>query len=129
MTANTDRHPDIEIYVAGISSAQACDWLQTQFSSVTVTSQRGIQTHISARMDQHRVPALVVEKAAGRFTSLWFDSAATPWITDLDCARAAQHYFHREVRCIVSGWQEGDDPDEWWSVSDAGEQLIRWQGA
>lgn len=128
MIANPEnRHPDIEIYIAGAKAADVDGWLRARLDQVETTRQQGNRTDYRARIDSSEIPVMVMEKAAGRFTSVWFDSAATPWARDLDCARDAAAYFEREIRCIASGWKEGDDPDEWWSVSADGEQLISWR--
>jgi len=129
MTAATIRHPDIEIYLAGINARRAQEWLETVLGKPSTSAARGIQTQLRFDTQHHTIPVLVVEKAAGRYTSLWFDSPATPWATDLECAREARQFFQCEVRCIHSGWQEGDDPDEWWSLTAEGERLIQWRSA
>lgn len=129
MTESAERHPDIEIYVANASLQQIQDWLSARFGQTLTRSHKKGQSQLEVTIDGTSTPVLVIEKAAGRFTSLWFDSATTPWHTDLDCAREAQLHFNCEIRCIYSGWNEGDDPDEWWSINNNGEQRIQWRSS
>ncbi|WP_246480667.1 hypothetical protein [Motiliproteus sediminis] len=123
------RHPDIEIYIFAAKASDVEAWLQQQFEQLEQSHQQGGRTDYRATTNGITIPVMVIEKAAGKFTSVWFDSAVTPWSRDLDCARAAAAAFHREVRCIASGWQEGDDPDEWWSITTAEEKIISWRNA
>lgn len=74
------------------------------------------------------IPVLMIEEAAPGFTSVWFNSAHTPWADDLACAREAHRHFGREVRATPGSWHEGDDPDAWWSVAADGEKLVHWPG-
>lgn len=128
MTTEQPRYPDIEIYLKRIDSDAISRWLQQRFEQCSPLHQQGTSSHYRIAHGPHCISVLVVEKAQGIFTSLAFDSDQTPWPTDLDCAREAAVYFDCEVRCNASGWQEGDDPDEWLSISAEGEKLISWKG-
>ncbi len=121
-----DRHPDIEIYVHKRSLEQLCAWLGSVFDQIEATGSKGNSHRFTASNAGLSIPITVIEKAAPGYTSIWFDSDATPWPHDLDCARQAQPQLDCEIRCIAAGWQEGDEPDEWWSVSADGEQKIQW---
>lgn len=123
-----DRHPDIEIYVHKSSLKQVEDWLESVFGQLQANGSKGNSHRFSVTLDSNLIPITVIEKAAPGYTSIWFDSAFTPWARDLECARQAQSKLDTEVRCIASGWQEGDEPDEWWSVSETGEKKIQWNG-
>ncbi|MEH6648574.1 MAG: hypothetical protein V7707_00955 [Motiliproteus sp.] len=123
-----DRHPDIEIYVNKCSLKQVEDWLESVFEQLEANGKKGNSYRFSATYDSNAIPITVIEKAAPGYTSIWFDSTDTPWARDLDCARQAQPQLDTEIRCIASGWKEGDEPDEWWSVTGSGEQKIQWNG-
>ncbi|WP_242521653.1 hypothetical protein [Motiliproteus sp. SC1-56] len=123
-----ERHPDIEIYIKAHPLVRIEQWLRARFDTVEPagSTKQGVRFYLS--WQGQRLPALVVEKAAGNFTSLWFDSDQTPWDRDIDCAREAAAEFECEVRCIASGWKEGDEPDEWWSITPSEEKTILWRG-
>ncbi len=122
-----DRHPDIEIYVKQRSVKTLTDWLASIFEQLESTDTRGHTHRFNATYQNVTIPVTIIERAAKEFSSIWFDSAQTPWPQDLDCARQAQQQLNTEVRCIASGWKEGDEPDEWWSITTEGESSILWQ--
>ncbi len=122
-----DRHPDIEIYVKQRSVEQITQWLESTFERLEATGKQGHTHRFTVTYNHVAIPVTVIDRAAKEFCSVWFDSAQTPWAQDLDCAQQAQQRLNTEIRCIVSGWQEGDEADEWWSVTDQGENKIQWQ--
>jgi len=123
-----DRHPDIEIYVKQRSVEQITQWLESIFERLEATNTQGHTHRFTATYHRVKIPVTVIDRAAKDFCSIWFDSAQTPWAQDLDCAQQAQQQLNTEIRCIVSGWKEGDEPDEWWSVTAQGENKIQWLG-
>lgn len=123
-----ERHPDIEIYVHRCSLKKISAWLESTFERVETAGSKGNTHRFTASHAGHSIPVTVIEKAAPGYSSIWFDSDQTPWPRDLDCARQALPQLNCEIRCIASGWSEGDEPDEWWSVSQDVEQKIPWQG-
>lgn len=128
MTTEHDRYPDIEIYLKAVDAEHILQWLQERLGRCETLKQneRITQAKLTA-MSTTPAPVLIVTKAQGIFTSLLIESDQTPWPTDLDCAREAHTYFSTEIRCNAGGWNEGDEPDEWLSVSDLGEQTITWR--
>lgn len=130
----TDTHPDIEIYIKAASTNAVAGWLQQQFDEVETLQQQGKVSQYRVRWQGADIPVLVVEKAGGIYTSVYFESPQTPWQQDIDCARQAYDYFSEntdittlEVRCVPGGWQEGDDPDAWLAINAEGEQAIQWK--
>ncbi len=130
----TDAHPDIEIYIKAAPTAAVVDWLDQQFAEVETVKQQGKVNHYRVSWQGESIPVLVVEKAGGIYTSVYFESPHTPWQQDIDCARQAYEYFAEhtditglEVRCVPGSWQEGDDPDAWLAINADGEQAIQWQ--
>ncbi|MEH6472798.1 MAG: hypothetical protein V7752_16280 [Halopseudomonas sp.] len=122
-----DRHPDIEIYIKQRSAERISQWLESLFDNIEAIGKRGHTYRYNAAYQSHNIPITVIDQAAKGFSSVWFDSAETPWAIDLDCALQAQQQLDTEVRCIASGWKEGDEPDEWWSITDQGKNKIQWQ--
>ncbi len=120
------RHPDIEIYVKSRGLEDICQWLNSTFSVVELQ-------HSQGTVHQYRtgcgIPVLIHEKVSGKaWTSVWFDSDRTPWEKDLDCAVVASQQMDTEIRCIAGGWNDGDDPDEWWKVVPGGEAAkMQWR--
>ncbi|MBR9828281.1 MAG: hypothetical protein GYB41_06530 [Oceanospirillales bacterium] len=126
--SNETRHPDIEIYIKNRSLDQILDWLRTRCDALKPQNSTGNTYALMATMNGARVPIMIHEKAAGKaWTSLWFRSDATPWIRDLDCAEEISNALKTQVRCIVSGWQDGDDPDEWWRIEHGETEKITWR--
>lgn len=130
---NDQRHPDIEIYVKNRSLTAIENWLVSldeSFSPSTSQDSDKSSHQYSLIIAGNTIPVFIHERAAGKaWTSVWFQSGQTPWIKDLDCARIAAAALETQVRCIATGWQNGDDPDEWWKVEDQTEVLIQWTSA
>ena len=128
MTQETTRHPDIEIYIKGRTLEPILAWLEQRCEALEEVQSSGNTHHLMCTMNGQRVPLMIHERALGKaWTSLWFRSDATPWVRDLDCAEEASAALDTQVRCIVSGWQDGDDPDEWWRIEAGETEKITWR--
>ncbi|KAA0874706.1 hypothetical protein [Nitrincola tapanii] len=121
-------HPDIEIYIKSTPIEAISAWLEQRFGSLAPWQSKGL-VHTSALTWQgQKIPITLHEKVAGKaWMSLWFQSNQTPWSQDLDCAQEAATALNTQIRCIVSGWQEGDEPDEWWSVEQGEATKVLWR--
>lgn len=122
------RQPDIEIYLKEEFLDELTDWLQQHAGDVELGPWRGDIRRGVLQADT-AIPLMIVRKAAGRWASIWFDSQATPWATDLDCARSVAAGINREVRCSIGGWQEehGEaNADSWMKVTAEGEEEFVW---
>ena len=120
-------YPDIEIYLAHVSPDALNAWLGNALNAPLLqpAGKRRWRTH--GKHNGHRIPILLVEKAADGFASLWFDSQHTPWHTDQEAAQHASEALHIEVRCSLGGWHPGDDPDRFWQVLPGGKEgIIHW---
>ncbi|MDI4637294.1 MULTISPECIES: hypothetical protein [Halomonadaceae] len=121
------RYPDIEIYLAKAPIEALDAWLAASLDAPPLSRAGKRQWRTTGHLDGTKVPVLLVEQAADGFASLWFDSGATPWPRDADCARSAASALDVEVRCSLGGWQPGDDPDRFWRVQpDGQEDAITW---
>lgn len=128
MMSNDNRHPDIEIYIKNRSLDQILAWLRERCDSLEPQHSGGGTHALKAVLDGVTVPVMIHEKAAGKaWISVWFRSDATPWVRDLDCAEEVSNALDTQVRCIVSGWQDGDDPDEWWRIENGSTEKITWR--
>lgn len=118
---------DIEIYVADLLIESLETWLVTLFNPITEEncSGRAIKYRTSYQGEEFAI--VIVNNAAHNFSSVWFNSPNLPWTTDIECAKCAYKYFKTEIRCVESGWQEGQDPDQWYSISAKGERMIVWR--
>lgn len=119
---------DIEIYARNLKLADIVSWLETCFSSVeVVTSGKVVHNY---RLDD-KVPLMIVESAVGKaWTSIWFKSAETPWADDRACAKALQAYARCRVRANAAPWSDGEDMDEWWQITEDGEEsTVSWPNA
>ncbi|BBB27476.1 hypothetical protein [Amphritea japonica] len=122
------RHPDIEIYIKDRSLEQITDWLATHCQPLKRDFEQGQVHHFVGLINDQEVPVMVHEKVSGKaWTSVWFNSDQTPWFKDLDCAEQASKELDTQIRCIASGWNTGDDPDEWWKVEQGNSEKIQWR--
>lgn len=121
------RYPDIEIYLAKVPHEALNVWLAERLDAPPLQRAGKGKARTTGYGDGRRIPVLLVEQAAEGYASLWFDSDATPWPRDVDCAREAAQRLGCEVRCSLGGWQPGDDPDRFWQVlPDGSEGAIDW---
>jgi len=127
MSSTESRHPDIEIYIKNRSLEQILQWLRRRTDAVEAHDSVGATHSLSVVFAGARIPVMIHEKAVGKsWVSIWFRSDATPWARDIDCAMEVAAALDTQVRCIVSGWQEGDDPDEWWTTNGSEIEKIIW---
>ncbi|GHB20023.1 hypothetical protein [Salinicola rhizosphaerae] len=124
-----ERFPDIEIYLADADAEAITAWLQDALGDSELALKRTGKGLWRGRAitSSGAIGIMLVERAADRFASLWFDCDATPWPRDTDCAREAAATLACEARCSLGGWQPGDDPDRFWQVlPDGREGTIDW---
>lgn len=123
------RHPDIEIYIKDRSLEQITHWLESICGPLQTDHHQGQVHNFFAQMSDQQIPVMIHEKVSGKaWTSVWFNSDQTPWAKDLDCAEQAAKELGTQVRCIASGWNTGDDPDEWWKIeSDGSTSKMQWR--
>lgn len=122
-----ERYPDIEIYLAPANVERISAWLETTITAPALKPHGKLRWRTQGSHQGHDIPVLLVARAADEFASLWIDSAASPWATDGDCARAAASALDCEVRCSLGGWHPGDDPDRFLQVlPDGSETIIDW---
>lgn len=117
-----ERYPDIEIYLADVTTERLDAWLGETLDAAPLKPAGKHKWRGHGRRDGVDIPILLVENVADGFASLWFDSAATPWPRDIDCARDVARALACEVRCSLGGWQPGDDPDRFWQVRPDGQE-------
>ncbi|SEG85919.1 hypothetical protein [Marinobacterium lutimaris] len=123
-----ERHPDIEVYIKNRPLEVILDWLGERCERVQTINSVGGTHALEIVIDSNTVPVMIHEKAVGKaWISVWFRSEDTPWVRDLDCAHEIAKALDTQVRCIASGWSEGDDPDEWWRVENGDAEKIQWQ--
>ncbi|MCV6589785.1 MAG: hypothetical protein OIF57_12240 [Marinobacterium sp.] len=121
------RHPDIEIYIKSRSVEQIETWLGT-LGDVTRLNSKGLTHDYTVLMDGQLVPVMLHEKVAGKaWLSLWFKENLTPWAQDLGCAHAAATAMETQIRCVAAGWNDGDEPDEYWKVENGQQEKIIWR--
>ncbi len=120
------RHPDIEVYVKDRKAQQILEWVETLG---TLTNHKTAKDSIKATLiiDNEEIPVLIQQRVIGKaWSTVWFDSSETHWATDLECAHQIAKAMETQTRCIASGWQEGDEPDEWYKVHQGVEEKIVW---
>jgi len=119
---------DIEIYIKSVSPEAIKTWLETCTSSLDVKSsspkRQAYWATFSGSDQEFEIIAL--NKVESNFSSVWFNTKNTPWANDKSCAQHAFAHFKSAVRCVASGWQEGDAPDQWLNIDADGETTIDW---
>ena len=121
--------PDIEIYVKGPSAEQIQGWLEQQFDCLEIRTQSTRRHACLASWQGKDFEVIVLPKVQSSYTSIWLKHAYLPWPDDKACGQQAMAQLPPaglSIRCIASGWQEGDAPDQWLHMDGAGEQLIDW---
>ena len=121
-----ERFPDIEVYTKGIDTDALLAWLQATLHAALTPAGKGRWRGEGKGEYGAAVPCMVMEKAADGFTSLSFDSDATPWPRDIDCARALHAALGGEVRCSPGGWLPGDEPEQYIRLRSGEESVITW---
>lgn len=122
--------PDIEIYILSCPTERIIRWLEQDFAVTSVSKVSDTATKVFLEHDGKPIPVTILEQAAGKkFTSVWFDSAGTPWADDMTCAKHAHQNLNCEVRCNFQGWSESEeqDPDLWWRINDKDEGPFIWR--
>ena len=123
-----DRNPDIEIYIKNTDAQAITAWLDSLAGQLDKGEQQPNIQHYVWHYEGEAIPVMLHERVVGKaWTSLWFNSSATPWAVDLDCAKAAATALATQVRCTANGWTEGDEPDTWWKVETDSCEEIQWR--
>jgi hypothetical protein len=122
------RHPDIEIYVKDRTLDAILEWLNSYSHTPGSVTSKGLIHELEITFPEGPVGVMIHEKVAGKaWVSVWFKDNLTPWTKDLDCALAASTEMATQVRCIAAGWDDGDDPDEFWKVESGTQEKIQWR--
>lgn len=123
-------YPDIEVYVKGKSEEELTKWLTEALGTVEYQGKReGGLLHYQVSMNNQSLPVLIMPAVVGKaWTSVWYDTPDTPWQDDVACALQMAKELDTEIRCIRSGWDEEQDPDEWLKVfPDGSSEDILWK--
>ncbi len=119
---------DIEIYIKSVSPEAIKAWLENCTSSLAVkSSSPKCQAYWATFAGtEQEFEIITLNKVESNFSSVWFNTSNTPWVDDRACALSALAHFQSSVRCVASGWQEGDAPDQWLNIDTQGETTIDW---
>ena len=128
MNDSLDQLDDLEIYVEGDPLETIEAWLLSCFPEGEVQRKSKKGFRFQGNHNQQSTPITVVKNAGQTgYTSVWVQNRNTPWNNDVEMARAAHKALQISVRCIESAWQKGDDPDQWYEITAAGEGIITWK--
>lgn len=129
-----DRHPDLEIYIKNRTPDEISQWLENCCDRLITMKDSTTSREFQVFFGDAQIDCLLQLKVSGKmWSSLWFKSNQTPWLTDLDCALQASQEMSTQIRCIKAGWSDTDEDsdceeDQWWKVEDQQQTLISWQG-
>lgn len=105
-------HDTVEIFVRGLTEAEAAHWLSTVFDAFERERGEPIVTY-EGRYSGTTVPVQITEHVEnGPFTSVWFNAAEGPWDSTKDCARAAHEALGAEVLCYPGPGRLTTESDE-----------------
>lgn len=122
----TERFPDIEVYIKGVDTEALRAWLHDMLHATLAPTGKGCWRGEGQGEHGSVVPCMIMEKVADGFTSLSFDSEATPWPRDIDCARALHAALGGEVRCSPGSWQPGEEPECYICLKHGEESTLIW---
>jgi hypothetical protein len=111
------RFPDIEIYLQQPDLEALFSWLDQRLS-IKDRSTSG-NTH-RLTVGDPPMNCTVVEHAHKNFTSVWLNSASSPWQDDQAFAQEAWTALATEVRC------NSVEPDKWICINQSGQSVIDW---
>lgn len=120
------RQPDIEIYLKDVDLDAVSQWLSSTLGACSEWQKKG-QTF---KCHAGNVPVTWLPNAVGKWHSLYFESDATPWADDLQCARAAHAALSVQIRCAPGSWVEDEadeQADQWIKIDEHGETEITWR--
>jgi hypothetical protein len=122
------RQSDIEIYVHCRDLAVIVEWLEARFRVVDIlqADEKLLKGVVQLDLQSESCEFLLLQKAAGAYTSVWFKQNETPWNSDIDCGRDTFKYLQREVRVTAGEWAEGDEHDAFIRISADGESDFLW---
>ncbi|WP_252176909.1 hypothetical protein [Endozoicomonas sp. 4G] len=122
---------DLEIYAKDLSLDMIRKWLKAHFDTVEVLGSGNKVHDFLAHGQQASAPVMVVEGAVGKvWTSIWFKTNKTPWRDDMACARSLNQFAKCRVRANAAPWSDGEDMDEWWQLTESGEEsTVSWPNA
>ncbi|WP_428242177.1 hypothetical protein [Gynuella sp.] len=129
----SQRLPDLEVYILCPDIAVIQEWLARQFPSlVLLKEKKGKPASFSyqAEYKHHTLPIVLVEKAIGKFASLWIDSSHSPWDDDEMLAKDIVTNLQLEVRFAKNSWTEEQDTetnDNWIKLTTEERREILWR--
>lgn len=120
--------PDIEIYLRDTTTQRVLGWLKQEFPGAEMNTIRHDHKALQLEMDTDRgtISVTLYFDPLPEYTVVWFDTSATPWNTDLECARVAALHLGCEVRCSV-GDSDDTDTAQWWRITGDRVEQITWQ--
>lgn len=91
-----ERQTNIEIFLRDTTLPRLLAWAEARVGPLEWAQEAGASTVYPAACG----PVVVTPSMEdGPFIGIWFNSASTPWDTDVDCARDAARELGCTVRC------------------------------
>lgn len=117
---------DIEIYIREPVLKRVLGWIKSKLGPIEELPVDQSQQDVRMfRTTEHQpsVPIMIQSSIeGGPYVGIWFDSSATPWSTDVDCARDAFEAFGLPVQCDPGPSHE--DQDDFFRIDSSGESIV-----
>ena len=118
---------DIEIYIREPVLKRVLGWIKSRVGPLEELpvdkSQKGVR--IFRTLEHQPMIPIVIQTGIedGPYVGVWFDSDATPWQSDVDCAREAFEAFGLPVQCDPG--PDHVDQDDFFRIDAKGESFIQ----
>lgn len=104
------KQTDLEIYLKDADKTSITNWLTEVFNHCSPWQQKGKTYKCVA---SNNIPIIWYEKAVGNWHCLHIETNNTPWMNDIECAKAASQFLKINIRCAPNAWSEQEnEPDD-----------------
>lgn len=120
-----DLQSDVEVYIRDCTVERAVAWIRSAIGPLAGPFEAG------SSVVYHLTGGAVVLTSSvgdGRFLSVWFNTPIRPWLSDVECARAAARDLGCVVRCDPGAARPDISPysDAFLEIDGEAESIVVW---